>query len=222
MPVLARKPSKPQTPAEWTDRQMLRRVLDNSESGWTEMLRRYRPLIFRCITKVTNKHAPHMSSADIDEVYADVLMNLLRDDMRKLRMFNPRRGTKLSSWVGMISINSAYDYLRSAARRPLLDKIDGSPEPSEDHNERSPLELLMEKERWSHLNVALTDFSERDRTFLSLYYEKGMEASEVAEQMSISLKTVYSKKHKIRAHLRRCVSALSGDSAIADLVSCPA
>jgi RNA polymerase sigma-70 factor (ECF subfamily) len=223
MPVLARKARKPQTPAEWTDRQMLRRVLDNSEEGWTEMLRRYRPLIYRCITKVTNKHAPHLSSADLDEIYADVLMNLLRDDMRKLRMFNPRRGTKLSSWVGMISINSAYDFLRSASRRPLLDKINGSPEPADDDNgDRSPLEVLMEKERWNHLNQALTDFSDRDRTFLSLYYEQGMEAAEVAAEMSISLKTVYSKKHKIRAHLRRCVSAFGSDSAIADLVATPA
>ena len=69
---------------------------------------------------------------------------------------------------------------------------------------------------------ALSDFSERDRTFLSLYYEQGLEASEVAAEMSISLKTVYSKKHKIRAHLRRCVASFSGDSAIADLVAVPA
>jgi hypothetical protein len=37
--------------------------------------------------------------------------------------------------------------------------------------------------------------------------------------MQISLKTVYSKKHKIRAHLVRCLQGLAaaGDSAIADL-----
>jgi len=218
MPVLARRQRKPQQPSDWTDSQLLRRVLENKNEGWVELLRRYRPLIYRCITKVTNKHAPGIGSADLDEIYADVLMNLIRDDMRKLRMFNPRRGTKLGSWLGMISINSAYDYLRSASRRPMLDRVDGSPEP-DGESERSPLELLIEKERWTHLNEFLGAFSDKDRQFVSLYYGEGMEPAMVAESMSISLKTVYSKKHKIRAHLRECVANFAGDSAIADLVA---
>jgi len=218
MPVLARHKRPALTPAEWTDRQLLRHVLGNKETAWVELLRRYRALIYRCITKVTNKHAPTLSNADIDEIFADVLMNLLRDDMRKLRMYNPNRGTKLGSWIGMISINSAYDFLRSASRRPLLDKIDGSPEPNEDTTDRSPLEILIEKERWDHLNEALVDFSDRDRKFVQLYYGQGLDASVVAEHMCISLKTVYSKKHKIRAHLRRMVASVGLDSAIADLV----
>jgi len=145
-------------------------------------------------------------------------MNLLRDDMRKLRMFNPRRGTKLGSWIGMISINTAYDHLRSASRRPMLDRVDGTPEP-DDEGDRSPLEILLEKERWSHLNEVLGAFSDKDRQFVSLYYGEGMDPVTVAESMSISLKTVYSKKHKIRAHLRECVANFAGDSAIADLVA---
>jgi len=216
MPVLARRATTAKAPADWTDKQLLRRVLGNEELAWVELLRRYRALIYRCITKVTNKHAPGLDSADLDEIFADVLMNLLRDDMRKLRMYNPRRGTKLGSWIGMIAINAAYDFLRSASRRPMLDKIDGTPEPSES-SDRSPLEILMEKERWNHLNEALGSFSEKDRTFVSLYYGQGLDAALVAESMSISLKTVYSKKHKIRAHLRRYVADVGKASAIADL-----
>ncbi len=218
MPVLARRQRKPQQPADWTEKQLLRRVLDNRNEGWVELLRRYRPLVYRCIGKVTTKHAPGLGTADLDEIFAEVLMNLLRDDMRKLRMFNPRRGTKLGSWIGMISINTAYDHLRSASRRPMLDRVDGTPEP-DDEGDRSPLEILLEKERWSHLNEVLGAFSDKDRQFVSLYYGEGMDPVTVAESMSISLKTVYSKKHKIRAHLRECVANFAGDSAIADLVA---
>lgn len=206
----------PPTPADWTDRQLLRRVLVSNDRAWAELIRRYRPLIYRCITKVTMRYAPHLGGADLDEIYADVLMALLRDDMRKLRLYNPRRGTKLGSWIGMISINAAYDFLRSAGRRPMLDRIDGAPDPHEEHD-RSPLDVLIEKERWDHLNELLTDFSEKDRTFVSLYFGQGLDAQMVAEQMSISLKTVYTKKHKIRAHLRRCLQSLRGESPIADL-----
>ncbi len=203
-------------PTLWTDRELLARVLRSEERGWAELVRRYRALIYRCITKVTAKYAPSLSLADIDEVYAEVLLQLLRDDMHKLRLYDPSRGTKLGSWIGMIAVNAAYDFLRGVARRPFLDHLDGTIDPHEPCD-RTPLDELLEKERWAHFEGLLGEFSEKDRTFLVLYYARGLEAEEVAEEMKISLKTVYSKKHKIRAHLQRCLDKLRGESAIGDL-----
>ena len=91
MPQIARPPTQA---SEWTERQLLRRVLGRDDRAWMELVRRYRSLIYRCITKVTARCAPSLGSADVDEIYGDVLLNLLRDDMRKLRLYNPRRGTK--------------------------------------------------------------------------------------------------------------------------------
>jgi RNA polymerase sigma-70 factor (ECF subfamily) len=215
MALLARATAK--NPTEWTDRELLRFVLRSDARGWAELVRRFRPLIYRCVTKVTLKYAPSLGSADLDEIYADVMMQLVREDMHKLRIYNPARGTKLGSWIGMISVNAAYDFLRSAGRRPMLDKVDGTLEDVTEDGDRSPLDELIEKERWSHLNGLLADFTDKDRTFVELYYQKGMEADEIAAEMQISLKTVYSKKHKIRAHLVRCLSQITTDSPIADL-----
>jgi RNA polymerase sigma-70 factor (ECF subfamily) len=219
MALLATRTSK--NAADWTDRELLRHVLRSEARGWAELVRRFRPLIYRCITKVTLKYAPSLSSADLDEIYADVMMQLVRDDMHKLRIYNPSRGTKLGSWIGMISVNAAYDFLRSAGRRPLLDKVDGALDPHEECD-RTPLDQLIEKERWDHLNSLLSDFTDKDRTFVELYYQKGMEADEIAAEMQISLKTVYSKKHKIRAHLVRVLQNIAGDSPIADLATAAA
>ena len=214
MALLAHRAAK--NPADWTDRELLRCVLRSDSRGWNELVRRYRPLIYRCITKVTLKYAPSLSSADLDEIYSDVMMQLVREDMHKLRIYNPSRGTKLGSWIGMLSVNAAYDFLRSAGRRPLLDKVDGAIDPHEECD-RTPLDQLIEKERWEHLNGLLSEFTDKDRTFVELYYQKGMEADEIAAEMQISLKTVYSKKHKIRAHLVRVLGQLGGDSPIGDL-----
>jgi RNA polymerase sigma-70 factor (ECF subfamily) len=216
MALLVRAMSK--IPADWSDKELLRFVLRNESRGWNELVRRFRPLIYRCITKVTLKYAPSLSSADLDEIYADVMMQLVKDEMHKLRIYNPARGTKLGSWIGMISVNAAYDFLRSAGRRPLLDKVDGSIDPH-DEVDRTPLDQLIEKERWEHLNELLNDFTDKDRMFVELYYQKGMEADEIAAEMQISLKTVYSKKHKIRAHLVRVLGQLGGDSPIGDLAT---
>jgi RNA polymerase sigma-70 factor, ECF subfamily len=214
MALLATRTSK--SSAEWSDRELLKCVLRSDARGWAELVRRFRPLIYRCITKVTLKYAPNLGTADLDEIYADVMMQLVRDEMHKLRIYNPARGTKLGSWIGMISVNAAYDFLRSAGRRPLLDKVDGQLDPHEECD-RTPLDMLIEKERWGHLNELLNEFTDKDRTFVELYYQKGLEADEIAAEMQISLKTVYSKKHKIRAHLVRCLTQVTGDSPIADL-----
>lgn len=202
---------------EWTDATLLAQVLEQNGKAWNELVRRYRALIFRCITKVTGRYGSR-AGADVDEIYADVLLQLVRDDMHKLRMYDTSRGTKLSSWIGMISINAAYDYLRAAGRRPLL-TIDGEPVEPRECDDHSPLDVLLEKERWSHFNEVLAEFTDKDRTFVDLYFQRGLEPDAVAEKMQISLKTVYSKKHKIRAHLVRCLEKLRGDSPIADLAA---
>lgn len=219
MALLARAATK--NPADWTDRELLRHVLRSEARAWAELVRRYRPLIYRCITKVTLKYAPALGSADLDEIYADVMMQLVRDDMHKLRIYNPSRGTKLGSWIGMLSVNAAYDFLRGVGRRPLLDKTDGTVDPHEECD-RTPLDQLIEKERWEHLNSVLAEFTDKDRTFVELYYQKGLEADEIAAEMQISLKTVYSKKHKIRAHLVRVLGQLGSDSPIGDLAAAAA
>jgi RNA polymerase sigma-70 factor (ECF subfamily) len=208
MPVLARTAinSRNTPPSDWSDRQLLRRVLQNQDRGWAELVRRYRALIYRCITKVIGRYDSVLSSADADEVYAEVMVSLVRDDMRKLRLYDSRRGTKLSSWLGMIATNTSYDFLRGTARRPILDRIDGAPEI--DSLEASPLDDVLSIERRAHLNLLLSEYSDKDRAFVSLYYAQGLPAEEVAEEMKISIKTVYSKKHKLLARLQGTLAPL--------------
>jgi RNA polymerase sigma-70 factor (ECF subfamily) len=176
-------------------------VLRQDENAWKEFVRRFRSLIYRCVSKVIGRYDAVLSSADPDEIYGEVLLAIVRDDFRKLRLWDSRRGTKLSSWLGMIATNTAYDYLRGTARRPILDRIDGVPDVL-DPDERSPLDDLLEVERRNELNALLADYSDKDRTFVALYYAQGLPAEEVADEMGISVKTVYSKKHKLLSRLQ--------------------
>ena len=51
----------------------------------------------------------------------------------------------------------------------------------------------------------LAEFSEKDREFITLYYGEGLEPEANSLRMGISVKTVYSKKHKIRTRLEALV-----------------
>lgn len=191
------------------DGPLLTRVLARDQLAWRELLRRFRGLMFRCIQKVAGKYDAVLSNEDINEIFGDVCFNLLRDDMRKLRAYDPTRGAKLGSWLGLLAINTAYDYLRQTSRRPLLDRLDGAPDRAGDAP--SALDEILEKERWGYLNTLLADFSARDRRFVELYYGAGLMPEQVAAAMGISVKTVYSKKNKLRTKLL----ALAGHDPVA-------
>jgi RNA polymerase sigma-70 factor (ECF subfamily) len=184
-----------------TDAELLQAVLAHAPGGWEELLRRFRGLMYRCISKVLVRYEAVLCSEDADEVFAEVCLNLLRDDMRKLRAYDAARGSRLGSWIGLIAINTAYDFLRVTARRPMVDILDRAEEIETE--EQGPLEALMEKERWTELRGMITGFSERDRHFVELYYARGMVPEAIAGAMGISVKTVYSKKNKIRSRLQR-------------------
>src|SRR5438105_538433 len=190
------------------DGPLLEMVLSRDQIAWRELMRRYRSLIFRCITRVAAKYDAVLSNEDANEIFGDMCFNLLRDDMRKLRAYDPARGAKLGSWLGLLSINTAYDYLRQTSRRLMLDRLDSAPErPGDGPN---ALDHLLEKERWGYLNHLLADFSAKDRRFVELYYGHGLLPEEVAAAMGISVKTVYSKKNKLRTKLQALAAHTRG------------
>jgi RNA polymerase sigma-70 factor (ECF subfamily) len=111
-----------------SDRALLDTVLGKDERAWRELLRRFRPLMFRCINKVAARHEARLGAEDVNEIFGEVCWNLIKDDMKKLRAWDPARGSKLGTWLGLISMNTAYDFLRACRRRPMLDKLENAPE----------------------------------------------------------------------------------------------
>ena len=195
---------KPQSPLplpaiDWTDRELLARMLVRNELAWREFHRRYDRLIYKCIHKVTNRFHGVLSQDDLDDIFGQFLLNLTARDMRRLRAFKPEMGNKLGTWIGLLATNTAWDHLRRVSRRPYMSELSEA-----DHLECesvSPAEHITRCEQWALVNEALTEFSDKDQRFVQLYYVDGLDAEEVALEMNISVKTVYSKKHKIRSRL---------------------
>jgi RNA polymerase sigma-70 factor, ECF subfamily len=73
-----------------------------------------------------------------------------------------------------------------------------------------PFELASEHERHEIAQKTLEDFSEKDRAFAALYFGEGMDPQAIADKMNISVKTVYSKKHKIQSRLESVLATRGG------------
>jgi RNA polymerase sigma-70 factor, ECF subfamily len=192
--------------AAWSDEELLARMLERQECAWKEFHRRFDRLVYRCIHKVTSRFPGSIGSDDVREIYAQFLFGLSARDMHKLRTFDAERGNKLSSWIGLLATNTAWDFLRAVARQPQQTELSDAEELG--LTDQDPFDHLLEKERWCRVNDTLREFSDKDRDFVRLYYMDGLSPEEVAEEMQISVKTVYSKKHKIRCRLARALQPM--------------
>jgi RNA polymerase sigma-70 factor (ECF subfamily) len=182
-----------------SDDDLIAGMLANDPPAWREFQKRYDRLVMRCITKVTRRFSTIVSQDDVREIYATFYVSLVANDMHKLRTFDPERGNRFSSWIGLLAINSAYDYLRGLKREPQKECITEAVDVSSDLPD--PFELTSDLERASIAHKTLEEFSAKDRTFAALYFGEGMAPQDIAEKMNISVKTVYSKKHKIQSRL---------------------
>jgi RNA polymerase sigma-70 factor (ECF subfamily) len=178
-------------------------MIAGEATGWNEFQRRYDRLIQRCILKVTRRFASVVTHEDVREIAATLSLSLLANDMHKLRSFDPDRGNRFSSWIGLLAINCAYDHLRQIKREPnkasLTEAFDLA------CHLPDPFDTVAERERADFAHKMLGDFTPRDRAFAALYFGEGMDPDEIAKRMRISVKTVYSKKHKIKARLEAAV-----------------
>ncbi len=183
---------------------LLADLLQGNEAAWRRFHAQYDRLIYRCIRKVTHGFSAVIRSEDEREIYGNLIVQLLSNDKRKLRSFDPSRGSRLGTWLGLLATHAAYDYLRSLRRE--VPRVPLSEAEATSYEGASPFEQVERKQRSRMVKNLVGKLSAKDQQFVSLYFRRGMSPEAVAEAMQISVKTVYSKKHKIQSRLEDIVS----------------
>lgn len=186
--------------ADLTDAELVRALIADDPRAWREFNTRFSRLVLSTISRVTTRFRGVMSHEDVREIYATFSVQLLANDKNKLRSFDPARGNKLSTWLGLLASHTAYDFLRSARREPKRAALSEAEELYSSLPD--PCESALMRERASLVGKLLADFTDKDRAFIQLYFGEGLAPERVAERLGISVKTVYSKKHKIQARLQ--------------------
>jgi RNA polymerase sigma-70 factor (ECF subfamily) len=183
------------------------RLLDGLLAGeagsWREFTRRYTRMIEACIARVTVRFPGIVGQEDVREIYALFCLNLLANDRHRLRSFDPLRGMRFGSWLGLIAVHSAYDYLRTVRRQPQGPCVDDIADLAAQAPEAT--DTCERREQAKQISRLVQELSERDREFMTLYFGQGLSPEAVAAKMGISIKTVYTKKHKIRSKLEALI-----------------
>jgi RNA polymerase sigma-70 factor, ECF subfamily len=150
-----------------------------------------------------------LSRDELMDLLGDVSLRLLSDDRRRLRLYRPDRGATLATWVGVIAVSTTRDYLRRARRHPV-DRLEEEALEQLISEAPGPEDELLDHERREAVEQLLSRLTERERHFVRLYFGNKMTPAEVAEEMGISIATVYSKKNKLRARLSALLDKTAG------------
>jgi RNA polymerase sigma-70 factor, ECF subfamily len=196
------------TPA-LNDAHLVAALIADDPHAWREFNTRFSRLVLSTISRVTARFSAVVSQEDLREIYATFCVQLLANDKLKLRSFDPERGNKLSTWLGLLASHTAYDFLRGARREPRRAALTEAEDLCSSLPD--PCESALMRERAELVSQLLSNFTDRDRAFIQLYFGEGLAPEIVAERLQISVKTVYSKKHKIQARLQ----ALLADAQLA-------
>ena len=186
--------------ANCNDVDMISGLLENRPEAWRALTLRYGRLIQSCISRVVSRFPSVVRAEDQAEIYSMLYLQLLANDRMKLRSFAPERGSRLSTWLGLLATHTAYDFLRTIRRIPRTTSLAEAEELAGETPD--PVDVTLVRERASLVDTALAGFTSKDREFVELYFGEGLDPDEVARRMGISVKTVYSKRHKIQRRLQ--------------------
>jgi RNA polymerase sigma-70 factor (ECF subfamily) len=201
--------SEPTTSGDRSQPELVERLLARDDRAWRHFMTRYRGLVVATTRRVTHNFRGRYPIED-DEVFGALLSSLLANDMQKLRSFDPSRGASFSSWIGMLTAHVAWDFLRDLRRRSALD--DRARQHFLGRYEADFGVRMIFREQCVRVARAREGLSRNDKRFFDMFYLDCAEAGEVATAMRISVKTVYTKNHKVRSKLRRALD----DEASAD------
>jgi RNA polymerase sigma-70 factor (ECF subfamily) len=193
--------------------QLLKALLKPGTDGarqacWSQFVRRYERLITSCVLKVLRRYGAVFSNEDLDDLVGDVWLQLLRDDLKKLRQYDAERGFRIASFIGLVATNTTIDHLRSRqAEATPLDEV------MEDYASLTlvadaPSETVERNEQAALVRSALSRLSADERSFVVEVFHAERAPEELARTLGVTTNTVYSRKFKIRAKLQRIVGDL--------------
>jgi RNA polymerase sigma-70 factor (ECF subfamily) len=173
--------------------------------AWEQFLAQYGKLIYYGIHRTLALRHYKAQPEEVEDLFNDVLVHLIKDDCKKLAQFRGESGCSPATWIRTVTVHYIIDYLRQQAHD--LDTVEieeagiseqislAAPVPRPD-------EIFEEKEDDRLFRAAIAGLSENDRYFMELYYSQGQAPERIAQLMGISVKTVYSRVNRVKMKLQ--------------------
>lgn len=166
------------------DRDLLVLSTEGDRRAFDELMRRHEDKVFAVCLRVMRHR----------EAALDAVQDTFLTVFRKADQF--RGDSRFSTWLYRVAINTCYDHLRRAKRRPADPLADTHDPPDTGEGDR-----LAAVELRPGLTAALADLGDEFRAAIVLVDVEGLPVSEAAEILGVAEGTVKSRLHRGRRRL---------------------
>jgi len=180
-----------------TEDELLKGCISGDKKGWTIFVQRYNKLIYHTIYRTLRVNDKPTNQDEVNDLFQEVFTSFCAEHFKKLRMFDPRKGCSLASWLRMITVRMTIDHLRS--NKPLTSLDDLSTEPSQAGDQ----EMIIDEESLNHLKELLEELPAKDKLLVELFFMRELPPEEVAQILHISVGAFYTRKNRIIEKLRK-------------------
>lgn len=167
---------------EGTDRSTVRAVLEGDRDAFILLIERYEKPIFNLAYRITGSRDDAM----------DATQTAFTRAYENLERFDPSH--RFFSWIYRIAVNASLDLVKDRGEVELSESLRA--------RGPGPEERLRARETSSRVQRALLDLTEDHRAVVVLRHYLELSYTEIAEVVSVPVKTVRSRLYEARQRLR--------------------
>lgn len=189
------------------DLEFVRRCIRGDKHAWDEFVEKYSSLIYNYIHSVLKIKGRAFTQENINDLFQEIFLSLVKDNFKKLRSFKALNGCSLATWLRQVTVNFTIDYIRRL--KPIVsidEKTDDDFSLAEilTSDSPSPSDMFSQEERLANLKDCIEKLEIDDKFFLELHIHKGLDAEELKAYFKISRAAVDMRKSRIVERLRKC------------------
>jgi RNA polymerase sigma-70 factor, ECF subfamily len=188
------------------DRELLQRCFAKHPGSWNDFVDRYLSLIYHVIQHTAHLRSARPNPEDIEDIAAEVLLQIVADDYKVLRQF--KGVASLATYLTVIARRiTIHELNRRQTVREQLRKGDVSEAPDLADESLAAQKGLESLEEVEHL---LRKLKGRDREVVRLFYLEGRTYEEISTELNIPVNTIGALLTRARQKLREMRPSYSG------------
>lgn len=183
------------------ERLLISGCVRGDKASWDRFVEQYSSLVYHTIRKTLGFYHADLRGEQIDDLFQEFFVTILKDDFKKLRQFRGDAGCSLGSWIRLVASRLVIDFLRKQLPIPcqITNRVHAT--------DPTPDEVVISQEEEELLAQTIRTLSPKERILLDLFSRKGLTPEELSLHLNTSLAAIYTQKsrllEKIRAALRK-------------------
>jgi RNA polymerase sigma-70 factor, ECF subfamily len=188
----------PTRSAEWSDQEVIARVLAGDTPAYELLMRRYNQRLYRLVRSILHD----------DAEAEDVMQEAYLRGFRHLHQYEGR--STFSTWIGHIAVNEALARLAKMNRLEYKDFTNPAEFPELPDRAATPESQTASHQTRELLERAILTLPPRYRSVLMMHDVEDLSTAETASMLDLTEPTVRVRLHRARALVRKKLYAMAG------------